>query len=646
MLDGFGCKLALKSLFWLIVLSLSVPVNDASTILGAWTPLFKGIDHAVGTNTPGGGGFATLQVVHAVRVDLTDPDIQLFTTPRVANYAVNSRETGGLKVRDFLTTHQVQLAINANFFDPSDYYLPAGTPMDVSGLLISQGTVVSAQEGSGHSAAVLFTTNNQASIVPTNWPAISSSGIYTAVSGEYPILIGGVNVGLRYRGNSDVIHQLQPRTAFGLSQDRHTLFLLTIDGRQPGYSDGSLDWETAAWMLLMGASDAVNMDGGGSTTLVMADPTGNPIDLNHSNAIADSGRERTVGAHFGIYAQPVPGFINAVDATPDDTSATITWTTTAPSSSQVQYGPTTDLGSATMPDPRLVTDHTALLTGLTPSTTYYFLVESDIGTETHQSPTFAFTTTNYVTTNFVFDVTNAWKFTAQNLDNQPWTTPGYDDSAWSGPGPGLLWIDVRATPDAALQPKGAQLPANPANSGYPYVTYYFRTHFSFTNAIAGASLLFSSYIDDGAAFYLNGHEIYRLNLPDAPAPVYNNTLANGYNCGGDATCAIDFAIAGDLVTNLVTGDNVLAVEVHNYNLLSPDITFGTTLETTQPYDRRPQLGIAAAVGIATITWSQNGFMLQQADSAAGPWVNVPGSAVTSPFQLPIVGAARYFRLAK
>jgi len=46
----------------------------------------------------------------------------------------------------------------------------------------------------------------------------------------------------------------------------------------------------------------------------MADSKGDPTELNHSNAVADSGNERTVGAHFGIYALPVPGFINEVAA--------------------------------------------------------------------------------------------------------------------------------------------------------------------------------------------------------------------------------------------------------------------------------------------------------------------------------------------
>ena len=36
--------------------------SQAATVLQPWVPIFKGVDHAVGTNTPGGGGFAELQV--------------------------------------------------------------------------------------------------------------------------------------------------------------------------------------------------------------------------------------------------------------------------------------------------------------------------------------------------------------------------------------------------------------------------------------------------------------------------------------------------------------------------------------------------------------------------------------------------------
>jgi len=43
---------------WVVGLSLSISIGQAETVLGPWTPLFKGIDHAVGTNTPGGEDLA------------------------------------------------------------------------------------------------------------------------------------------------------------------------------------------------------------------------------------------------------------------------------------------------------------------------------------------------------------------------------------------------------------------------------------------------------------------------------------------------------------------------------------------------------------------------------------------------------------
>ena len=126
------------------------------------------------------------------------------------------------------------------------------------------------------------------------------------------------------------------------------------------------------------------------------------------------------------------------------------------------------------------------------------------------------------------------------------------------------------------------MPANPNNSGLPYTTYYFRTHFTSAGSAPGTVLLFSSYVDDGAVFYLNGTELYRLRMEPPPAAVTNASFATNYPCGGDATCLDEFSVSGDLTTNLLAGDNVLAVEVHNFNSGSRDITFGSALVETQP----------------------------------------------------------------
>src|ERR1051326_5240740 len=431
-------------------------------VVGSWTPLFKGVDFSVSTNLSAGGDFSNLQVVHAFRVDLSDPDIRLLTTPRISGYSSGSRETGGLTVSDFLRTHHLQAAINANFFDPSSYYLPAGTAMDIYGLAVSEGVVVSPQDSSDHAAAIVFDANNQATVIPTNWPPASLNGIYTAVSGDYPLVVAGRNI-----VNRATAREVDPRTVFGVSQDRRFLYLVGIDGRQPGYSNGANLYESAAWLILLGAYDGMNLDGGGSTVLVIEDSTGVPVRLSRSSAVADSGRERTVGSHLGVFAKPLPGFINDVVAVPDDTTARISWTTLQPATSEVEYGVTTDFGSSTDVQSELVTNHLVQLTGLTAATTYYFRVISTTSQQ-YVSANYSFLTTNYVTTNRVLEITNSWKYTTANLDGVDWTGTNFADTDWSEPAPGLLWVDVRVPPNANVQPKSTPLPADPNSGGYPY----------------------------------------------------------------------------------------------------------------------------------------------------------------------------------
>ena len=59
-----------------------------------------------------------------------------------------------------------------------------------------------------------------------------------------------------------------PRTMSGVTRDGTTL-LVTVDGRQPGHSAGMTLQEATDFMLGLGAVQAVNHDGGGSTTFVV-----------------------------------------------------------------------------------------------------------------------------------------------------------------------------------------------------------------------------------------------------------------------------------------------------------------------------------------------------------------------------------------
>lgn len=634
---------------WVLKLTLYLGLTAAMGLiadpaLGPWLPLFQGIDHQVATNDTRGTDFVNLMVANVLRVDLQAPGVQFLASPRIDNYAANSRETAGMTVSRFVKVQGVQAAVNAGFFRPSEYYLPEGTPMAVSGLLISQGEPVS-PASSGYSASLYIDAANHAQIFPTNFPAASTNDIWTAVSGDYPVLVNGVNIGRKYLSWGG-IHDVNPRTAIGLSQDRRYLYLVTIDGRQPGYSNGAWDFETAAWLQVLGAHDGINMDGGGSSTMSIQDVTGNPRRLNRPSAVADSGRERTVGGHLGVFALPLEGFINQVVIQPDDDAASITWNTLQPASTQVEYGLTPDLGSATPANPAPALRHAVRLTGLQPGTGYYLRAVSAEGSIRHTSPDLYFTTLTYLTTNEVVTLTNEWKYTAVSLDDQPWTAPGFDDSGWSGPGPALLWVDTRtAGPNPEVQPRGTEM-AFDAATGFPFTTYYFRTHFTLSEKASGTSLFLSGLVDDGAVFYLNGTEIRRLRMDETPLPIANASLAIGYPCDGDATCQDEFTVSPPESDALVAGDNVLAVEVHNYNPRSADITFGMSVVVGQAISVAAQLDIAPGVPGATLTWTRGGFLLQQADSLDGPWTDTPGPVVSSPYLAPHTDTPRYYRLIK
>lgn len=69
---------------------------------------------------------------------------------------------------------------------------------------------------------------------------------------------------------SHVIGGTNPRSAFGISQNQKTVYLAAVDGRSSS-SKGMTMTELGAFMKYIGAYNAVNLDGGGSTTLVTKD---------------------------------------------------------------------------------------------------------------------------------------------------------------------------------------------------------------------------------------------------------------------------------------------------------------------------------------------------------------------------------------
>ncbi len=66
-----------------------------------------------------------------------------------------------------------------------------------------------------------------------------------------------------------------PRSAVAVKGN--TVYLITVDGRSADHAQGVSLWELTAIMHYLGVEDAINLDGGGSTTLYVADPAGDPV---------------------------------------------------------------------------------------------------------------------------------------------------------------------------------------------------------------------------------------------------------------------------------------------------------------------------------------------------------------------------------
>ncbi|GAB3518922.1 phosphodiester glycosidase family protein [Phytohabitans suffuscus] len=95
----------------------------------------------------------------------------------------------------------------------------------------------------------------------------------------------------------------EPRTAVGFSRDGRRMYLLTVDGRQAD-SRGVTLTELGRLMAELGAHDALNLDGGGSSTLLAREPGQAAVQVENSPS---DGSERPVPNGLALYAAPGSG---------------------------------------------------------------------------------------------------------------------------------------------------------------------------------------------------------------------------------------------------------------------------------------------------------------------------------------------------
>lgn len=177
----------------------------------------------------------------------------------------------------------------------------------------------------------------------------------------------------------------------------------------------------------------------------------------------------------------------------------------------------------------------------------------------------------------LLELSNSWSYEQSGADlGTAWRMPDFDDLAWPV-GAGLLGFDT--TP--GIYPEPFRTSLSLSNAGVATATFYFRTGFLITNDAFSAVITATNYLDDGAVWHLNGSELARVRLP--LGPITYTTQATNQNSEGTPDVWIASAAP------LVSGENILAVEVHQGQLPSSDVVFGMSLDATITYTNRPTI---------------------------------------------------------
>ncbi len=272
-----------------------------------------------------------------VEIDMKAPGISFLVTPSNGDLI---GDTTPQTVRTFVTQVGAQIGVNGSFFSMAGKGPAGKVQYNVSGLSASKGDAYS-PFARGFVDAINISRDNVATIIrgtgdtskasshnPRPKGEVSKASSSNHVPGTVPKETKEINIGLAHEpavplynalsgktrlvksgknvaGNDPAIH---PRTAVGIKADGK-LLLFTVDGREPGHSLGMKFSEMADVLIQWGAKDAISLDGGGSTTLVMDDPATAANDPKVMNLPCDlfpnkeHGKERPVGNCLVVFAK-------------------------------------------------------------------------------------------------------------------------------------------------------------------------------------------------------------------------------------------------------------------------------------------------------------------------------------------------------
>lgn len=233
-------------------------------------------------------------IAHVIIIDRNESNAKFLVTPADSkdDLPLNARTTS-----EFLNDYGLQIAINGDGFSPwwsrspVDYYPRTGDPVLPLGFTASKGNIYATDDPDrpGIAPTLYISRQHYASF------NIRPDNIWFAISGDRML----VSKGEVESGLDD--SERDPRTAIGINQNGRYIYLVVIDGRQPFYSEGATFQELAELLKKLKAHEAMSLDGGGSSTMVIEGENGEPLILNSPIDQYIPGRERPVANHLGVF---------------------------------------------------------------------------------------------------------------------------------------------------------------------------------------------------------------------------------------------------------------------------------------------------------------------------------------------------------
>lgn len=223
-----------------------------------------------------------------------------------------------------------------------------------------------------------------------------------------------------------------------------------------------------------------------------------------------------------------------------------------------------------------------------------------------------------------------WKYLDDGSDQgTAWRERNFDDSTWDSGGAELGYGDGDEL---------TVLQSGPAADVFQ--TCYFRQAFTVANPSDYSTLDLRLLRDDGAVVYINGVEVMRSGM--AAGTVAFDDYANVITSGGNEEL---FYPGSASATVLRSGVNVVAVEVHQANATSSDVSLDFELIANRA--QQPVFLLVEEDEGFTLLWQGDGWELQTSDDLAGEWTTMSGAVSPMPVK-PAESAKtrRFFRLAR